>query len=407
MVVSFTSNAFRKQFLKMAIKLIVATILMCGINLGYSSQIIIDSVKTSHTLILDSNNVYFTPKGWVNDFENLFTENEKQYLNSLISSFERKTTIEISIVTIDTSACAPNNFNNFTLELARSWGVGKKETLNGILIGVSKGFRKIRINNAIGIQELISDEETKEIIERDIIPEFKNNNYYQGVLNGIVKLIETLDFHIDNISLIKPDTNILYANFPNELSISGLKNYSIISSSENILMQNSELNEDDEVNFTKQYDVVSANAEKKAIITIIPQRKNTNDTLYIKKNEKIIFQKTFQIIDIGKMVNYFVSGISESQITKSELLQTPKLSFEAENSLLIYHSQFVSYVMTIEKRHSNLIQDFKIYGAQYSKPAIEAIQELKTGDIIYFENVKIKGPDNNIRTIESKKITLL
>jgi uncharacterized protein len=111
----------------------------------------------------------------------------------MIADFEKKTTIEIAIVTIDTNACAKNSFDDFTLELAKTWGVGKNESNNGILIGLSKGFRKIGINNARGIENLISDTETKEIIQNEMIPAYKNDNYYLGTIHGIEKLILVLN----------------------------------------------------------------------------------------------------------------------------------------------------------------------------------------------------------------------
>jgi uncharacterized protein len=179
--------------MKITLKYIIATILICMINLICFSQIEIDTLKTDTTSFLNSNSIYFTPKGWTNDYEKLFSEKEILALDSIISDFERKTTIEIAIVTIDTNACTKNIFDDFTLELARIWGVGKKESKNGILIGISKGARKIRIHNAKGIENLISDLETKEIIQNEIIPEFRLGNYFQGTLKGLERLMGILD----------------------------------------------------------------------------------------------------------------------------------------------------------------------------------------------------------------------
>ena len=181
--------------MKSNLKKILATIIICFLLLICYSQLKTNTntFKTDTRSLVDSSSIYFTPKGWVNDYENLFTEQEIFTLDSMIADFEKKTTIEIAIVTIDTNACAKNSFDDFTLELARIWGVGKNESNNGILIGLSKGFRKIRINNARGIENLISDTETKEIIQNEMIPAYKNDNYYQGTIHGIEKLILVLN----------------------------------------------------------------------------------------------------------------------------------------------------------------------------------------------------------------------
>ena len=77
------------------------------------------------------------PKGWVNDFENILTIEEEKTLDSLIADYEKRTTIEISIVTIPISATDKERFDELTLHIAKTWGVGKKGNDNGILIGIS------------------------------------------------------------------------------------------------------------------------------------------------------------------------------------------------------------------------------------------------------------------------------
>ncbi|AWK05963.1 hypothetical protein HYN56_17720 [Flavobacterium crocinum] len=133
-----------------------------------------------------------SPVGWVNDYEGIFSDTEKFKLNNLITKFEKATTIEFGIVTIDTVKTSRDKFEALSLHIAKNWGVGKKGKDNGVLIGLSKGYRKIRIELGNGIAKKFSDQETKEIIEQDFIPEFKKGNYYQGMLNGISKLMEVL-----------------------------------------------------------------------------------------------------------------------------------------------------------------------------------------------------------------------
>jgi uncharacterized protein len=133
------------------------------------------------------------PIGWVNDFEELYSEEQKHSLDSIISDYNAKTTIEIAIVTIDTSMISDERFEDFTLYISNTWGVGVKGKDNGILIGISNGYRRMRIQNGYGIEKIISDEETKEIIDKYFIPYFKNGDYYSGTLTGLTRLIALLN----------------------------------------------------------------------------------------------------------------------------------------------------------------------------------------------------------------------
>jgi len=133
-----------------------------------------------------------SPSGYVNDYDNLFEDKEQMLLDSLIAEFEKRTSIEIAIITLDSSASAKEDFDKLILEIARKWGVGKKGVDNGIVIGISHGHRKIRIQNGYGIEKILSDEETKQIIDNYFIPGFKQQGYYRGTYDGLIELMRIL-----------------------------------------------------------------------------------------------------------------------------------------------------------------------------------------------------------------------
>lgn len=132
------------------------------------------------------------PIGWVNDFEALYSDSEENTLDSIINLFKNQTDIEVCVVTIDTNFISKEKFDSLTLHISNIWGVGDKRKDNGILIGISRGYRIMRIENGYGIEKIISDNETKSIIDNDFIPYFKQGNYYLGTENGLLKLIEVL-----------------------------------------------------------------------------------------------------------------------------------------------------------------------------------------------------------------------
>lgn len=167
------------------------------------------------------------PKGWVNDFENIFTVEQEKTLDSLIVEYEQRTTTEIVVITIPASATDKNSFDELTLKIAKSWGVGKKVKNNGILIGISKGHRKIRIQNGLGIEKELTDNQTKQIIDKIMIPNFKVDNYYKGLFDGIQEIKKALDFgsksdyiNLDEVSVYQFIERLkVDQNNPNRLNI--------------------------------------------------------------------------------------------------------------------------------------------------------------------------------------------
>ena len=133
------------------------------------------------------------PEGRVSDYEHLFTLEQIHTLDSIISGYENLTTVQIALLTIDTGMVSKEDFDAYTLHMANTWGVGVIGKDNGVLIGISKGHRKLRIHNGYGIEKLISNEETKQVIDETMIPEFKKDNYYEGALQGLLQIIGLLN----------------------------------------------------------------------------------------------------------------------------------------------------------------------------------------------------------------------
>jgi uncharacterized protein len=130
-------------------------------------------------IYLPSNN------GTVSDFEQIFTSKQIKRISNRIREIKNSTGTEIAIVSLDSTYCNIKNFDGFVLQLANYWGVGDAKLDNGILIGISKQFRKIRICNGLGIETILSDDQTKEIMDNYIIPKFKKNKYFRGIISGL------------------------------------------------------------------------------------------------------------------------------------------------------------------------------------------------------------------------------
>ena len=128
------------------------------------------------------------PLGFVNDFEQIFTIEERKALEKRLTEYEKSTTREFVIITVD-SIKPYENINDFATDLSNNWGIGKKETDNGLSIVLSKSLGKIRISTGLGTEKILTDEICKDIIDRAIIPEFRNGNLYKGVEKGITELM--------------------------------------------------------------------------------------------------------------------------------------------------------------------------------------------------------------------------
>lgn len=132
------------------------------------------------------------PDGYVNDYEDLFSTEENEKLDSLIRDFDKKTGIEIALISFDTSMSCIDSLESLSLKMANTWGVGEKDKNNGVIIGVCSGYGKVKILYGMGLEGLISDKETNQIVNTNFVPYYEKDQYYQGTVTGLTTLMNLL-----------------------------------------------------------------------------------------------------------------------------------------------------------------------------------------------------------------------
>lgn len=132
------------------------------------------------------------PVGIVNDFESLFTQPQRDSLEGIIAAYRQRTTIEIAILTVDAEMTTTSGFDNFTVKVFNVWGIGDNKKNNGVLVAISRSLRKIRIQNGHGIEKVLNNIETKQIIDNEFIPDFRKSRFYEGTLNGLRSIMNRL-----------------------------------------------------------------------------------------------------------------------------------------------------------------------------------------------------------------------
>ena len=129
------------------------------------------------------------PVGYVNDYDSLLTYEEVSNMTQLIDSIEKATGIQIAIICWNDKTMPQMDFEELNLITANKWGVGSNSKTNGIVFGICRGLRKITIRNGYGIEAVYSNEETKAVIEETIKPFFKENKFYIGIKEGIMRMM--------------------------------------------------------------------------------------------------------------------------------------------------------------------------------------------------------------------------
>ena len=131
-----------------------------------------------------------SPPRLVTDYTNTLTASQVNSLEYKLRNYNDTTSTQIAVVFINdlqgTTAA------DFAYQIGEKWGVGTKEN-NGIVILVkpkneTKG--EVFISVGYGLEQYVPDALAKRIIETQMIPAFRYNDYYGGVNNAIDSIIK-------------------------------------------------------------------------------------------------------------------------------------------------------------------------------------------------------------------------
>jgi uncharacterized protein len=123
------------------------------------------------------------PPRLVNDFAGILTTQQIKNLEFQLRYFHDTTSNQIVVVTVKSlNGMDPAMF---ATELGQKWGVGQKKFDNGVVILVKPKYRNSRgqafIAVGYGLEPVIPDATAKQIVEYEMIPSFKQGNYYDGI----------------------------------------------------------------------------------------------------------------------------------------------------------------------------------------------------------------------------------
>ncbi len=127
----------------------------------------------------------------VYDEINLLSPSQKSSLEQKLIRYSDSTSTQIVLATI--SSTKGEYINYLGAQWGEKWGIGQADKDNGVFILLAKDDRKIAINTGKGVEHLLTDAMSKRIINRDVIPYFKRNDYYGGLDRATDAVFEVLN----------------------------------------------------------------------------------------------------------------------------------------------------------------------------------------------------------------------
>jgi len=128
------------------------------------------------------------PAQWFNDYAGVVSPATAARLNQTLQTFERESSCQV-LVAVFQKMESPSSLEDYCFRVFQAWQVGLKNKNNGVLLFVFVQDRTIHIEVGYGLEGALPDATCKRIIEDEIKPQFRNNDFDGGLSAGVAAIL--------------------------------------------------------------------------------------------------------------------------------------------------------------------------------------------------------------------------
>jgi len=131
------------------------------------------------------------PQGPVADRADIIPQVAEQALDAKLRGYFERSGTAIIVATLPTLGGEP--IDKVAFETFNRWGIGDAKTNRGLLVLVAPNERKMRIEVGCGLEKPITSDFAKQVIEQQMVPQFRSGDYVTGIESGVHSLVQKLD----------------------------------------------------------------------------------------------------------------------------------------------------------------------------------------------------------------------
>ncbi|MEJ1166831.1 TPM domain-containing protein [Variovorax sp. CCNWLW186] len=118
-------------------------------------------------------------------------EPERADLEAKLAAFEQRKGSQMVVLMVPTTQ--PEDIASYANRVGNAWKIGRKDVGDGILVIVAKNDRKMRIEVAKTLEGAVPDLAAIRIIDEEMKPRFRNNDFAGGLNAAVARLIGLVD----------------------------------------------------------------------------------------------------------------------------------------------------------------------------------------------------------------------
>lgn len=128
--------------------------------------------------------------GRIVDQAGLLPTDVRARLDAMLEAHEKATSNQVVVVTL--KSLQGYDIADYGYRLGRHWGIGQASRNNGTLLIVAPAERLVRIEVGYGLEGVLTDAISYNIIQARILPLFRAGNYAGGIEAGVISILSAL-----------------------------------------------------------------------------------------------------------------------------------------------------------------------------------------------------------------------
>jgi uncharacterized protein len=168
------------------------------LSIFYISALIIIAAPAEAQMLLPKPD----PPRLVNDYAGVLSAAQAQALENKLVAFNDSTSNQIAVVIVND--LRGYDRSEFAYTVAKEWGIGQRDFNNGVLVLVKTKTKEsggqVFIATGYGLEGAIPDLAGADIIDREILPRFREGDYYGGLNAGtdVLMALAAGEYSYDN-----------------------------------------------------------------------------------------------------------------------------------------------------------------------------------------------------------------
>ena len=132
-----------------------------------------------------------TLTGRVIDLAHVLPPDTVESLTARLKAHDETTSNQVAVLVLPSLEEEP--LESFSHRVSTTWKLGQKGTDNGALLLVAMKERKIRIEVGYGLEGVLTDARSAQIIRQDIVPRFRAGDIPGGVTAGVAAILKSIE----------------------------------------------------------------------------------------------------------------------------------------------------------------------------------------------------------------------